>query len=281
VIKSSCIAVEGLLAFKTKLKVMDIFTLLQKFKNDEIDISEVEKQLRLSHIETVHKIARIDTHRIKRTGVPEAILAEGKTKKDLKNIALAQLKAEGRSLITRVSPAQKNALLDLIEQHHLPYIWNDCADTMILHQTEITKTGGRVGIITAGTSDIPVAEEARVTAEEMGCEVVTLYDAGVAGIHRLFTGLGKIIDSRVDSFVVAAGREGTLPAIVAGLVDTPVIGVPVSTGYGEGRGGKAALLSMLQSCSVISVVNIDAGFTAGAFAAKIANAIAKARNSKQ
>ncbi|RZN16374.1 MAG: nickel pincer cofactor biosynthesis protein LarB [Methanosarcinales archaeon] len=260
---------------------MDIFTLLQKFKNDEIGISEAEKQLHLSHVETVHKIARIDTHRIKRTGVPEAILAEGKTKKDLKNIALAQLKAEGRSLITRVLPAQKNALLDIIEQHHLHYAWNDCANTMVLHQTKITKTGGRVGIITAGTSDIPVAEEAKVTAEEMGCEVVTLYDVGVAGIHRLFTGLGKIIDHGVDSFVVAAGREGTLPAIVAGLVDTPVIGVPVSTGYGEGGAGKAALLSMLQSCSVVSVVNIDAGFTAGAFAAKIANAIAKARKNKQ
>ena len=128
---------------------------------------------------------------------------------------------------------------------------------------------GTVAILTAGTSDIPVAEEARLIAEEMGCEVRTAYDVGVAGIHRLFSALKDLIPA--DVFVVAAGREGTLPAIVAGLVDRPVIGVPVSTGYGYMGGGEAALASMLQSCSVLAVVNIDAGFTAGAFAAQVAH----------
>ncbi len=127
---------------------------------------------------------------------------------------------------------------------------------------------GKVGILAAGTADIPVAEEARVVALEMGCAVICEYDVGVAGIHRLFPCLEKMVD--VDAFVVAAGREGTLPAIVAGLVDSPVIGLPVSTGYGLGGGGLAALYSMLQSCSVLTVVNVDAGFVAGAFAAKIA-----------
>jgi NCAIR mutase (PurE)-related protein len=131
------------------------------------------------------------------------------------------------------------------------------------------KTGGIVGIITAGTSDIRVAEEARAIAEEMGSEVRTAYDVGAAGIHRLFPALKSLLDAHV--FIVAAGREGTLPAIVAGLVDRPVIGVPVSTGYGYMGEGRAALASMLQSCSVVAVVNIDAGFTAGAFAARIAN----------
>ncbi len=125
-----------------------------------------------------------------------------------------------------------------------------------------------MGILAAGTADIPVAEEAKVVAEEMGCTVVSEYDVGVAGIHRLFPCLEKMSD--VDAFVVAAGREGTLPAVVAGLVDAPVIGLPVSTGYGLGGNGLAALYSMLQSCSVLTVVNVDAGFVAGAFAAKIA-----------
>jgi NCAIR mutase (PurE)-related protein len=125
-----------------------------------------------------------------------------------------------------------------------------------------------VGILAAGTADIPAAEEARVVAEEMGCQVVSEYDVGVAGIHRLFPSLERMKDA--DALVVAAGREGTLPAVVAGLADAPVIGLPVSTGYGLGGDGVAALLSMLQSCSVIAVVNIDAGFVAGAYAARIA-----------
>ena len=125
-----------------------------------------------------------------------------------------------------------------------------------------------------------MAEEAKEIAVEMGCAVTTLYDVGVAGIHRLFPELSKLMSGGVDAIVVAAGREGTLPAIVAGLVDVPVIGVPVSTGYGAGGKGEAALLSMLQSCSVLSVVNIDAGFVAGAFAARIANLAAKNRNDK-
>jgi hypothetical protein len=132
-------------------------------------------------------------------------------------------------------------------------------------------TGGVVGIITAGTSGIGVAEEAKVIAEEMGCRVCTAYDVGAAGIHRLFPALKALLDAHV--FIVAAGREGTLPAVVAGLVDRPVIGVPVSSGYGYMGQGRAALASMLQSCSVITVVNIDSGFTAGAFAARIANMV--------
>ena len=255
---------------------MEIFTLLEKFKNNEIDIDEVEKELRLTYL-SVDGTARIDIHRATRTGVPEAILAEGKTIGDLKKIADHQLQRLGRCLITRVSPVHKKALEELIEEEEIPHIWNEEARTMQLHHREIIKTGGKLGIITAGTSDIPVAEEARVIAEEMGCEVYTLYDAGVAGIHRLFPDLQKMIENRVDVIVVAAGREGTLPAIIAGLVESPVIGVPVSTGYGEGGRGRAALLSMLQSCSVLSVVNIDSGFTAGAFAAKIVNKIARAR----
>ena len=151
--------------------------------------------------------------------------------------------------------------------------YNKSARTLVLAGSPVKiQTGGIVGIITAGTSDIRVAEEARVIAEEMGCQAKTAYDVGVAGIHRLFPVLESMADCH--SLVVAAGREGTLPAVVAGLMDRPVIGVPVSTGYGYMGNGEAALASMLQSCSVLTVVNIDAGFVAGAFAARIAILVA-------
>ena len=140
-----------------------------------------------------------------------------------------------------------------------------------IHQLTVEYNAG--GSVRKASLSLAGTEEARLIAEEMGCEVRTAYDVGVAGIHRLFSALKDLIPAHV--FIVAAGREGTLPAIVSGLVDRPVIGVPVSTGYGYMGAGEAALASMLQSCSVLSVVNIDAGFTAGAFAAQIANMVAE------
>jgi len=145
---------------------------------------------------------------------------------------------------------------------------NSKARTVVIRSAKTSPKFGLVGILAAGTADIPVAEEARVVAEENGCNVLFEYDVGVAGIHRLFPCLMRM--GKADVIVVAAGREGTLPAVVAGLVEAPVIGLPVSTGYGLGGNGQAALYSMLQSCSVLTVVNIDAGFVAGAYAAKIA-----------
>ena len=133
------------------------------------------------------------------------------------------------------------------------------------------KTNGKIGIITAGTSDIAIAEEAKVIVEEGGCEALTSYDVGVAGIHRLFPQIAKMIEENVCTIIVCAGMEGALPSVVAGLVDVPVIGVPTSVGYGIGGKGKAALYAMLQSCAPgIAVVNIDNGFGAGVFALTIA-----------
>lgn len=132
-------------------------------------------------------------------------------------------------------------------------------------------------MITAGTADIPVATEAKVAAEEMGCKVLTAFDVGVAGIHRLFGPLKRMIEEGVDAIIVVAGMEGALPSVVASLVDVPVIGVPTSVGYGLGRDGIGALTAMLQSCSLgLAVVNIDGGVAAGVFAALIANRAAKA-----
>jgi NCAIR mutase (PurE)-related protein len=135
---------------------------------------------------------------------------------------------------------------------------------------------GKIGLLTAGTSDIPIAEEAKVIVEQGGCEVISSYDIGVAGIHRLFPQIAHMVEEDVCAFIVCAGMEGALPSVVAGLVDVPVIGVPTSVGYGIGADGKAALYSMLQSCAPgLSVVNIDNGFGAGVCALTIAKNIAK------
>ncbi len=258
---------------------MDLSDTLKKFKNGEISLIEAQRQLMLASYQDLSNIAKVDIHRTKRTGIPEAIIADCKTCDDVVSIAGVQLINEGRSIITRTSDEKYAALRALAEDMGTDIRWSARARVAVLGYSA-EKTGGRVGVISAGTADIPVAEEAKEIAVEMGCTVTTLYDVGVAGIHRLFPELGKLISGGVDAIVVAAGREGTLPAIVAGLVDVPVIGVPVSTGYGAGGKGEAALLSMLQSCSVIAVVNIDAGFVAGAFAARIANLAAKNRNEK-
>ena len=254
---------------------VSIISILTKVRNNEISINEAEAQVKLLRFKEISEIARIDDDRQERTGIPEAILAEGKSSGDLATIIAASLTRDVRILITRVSDDQLRELESHIDP---PYMaWNERARTLVCGTAPIKKTGGKVGIITAGTADIPVAEEARVAAEEMGCDVDLIYDAGVAGIHRLFPDLGNLIEKGVDAIVVAAGRDGTLPTVVAGLVPAPVIGLPVSVGYGAGGKGEAALLSMLQSCSVIAVVNIDAGFVAGAFAARVANLAAKAR----
>ncbi len=258
---------------------MDLSHTLKKLKNNEISLEEAEKQLRITNFEQLSNIAKIDTHRSKRVGIPEAIIADCKTCDEVVNIARVLLKNEGRAIITRACDENYSALNSLAEEAGVKIRLAKRARVIILGES-IEKTGGRVGVISAGTADIPVAEEAAVIAEEMGCSVTKIYDVGVAGIHRLFPELTKLLDEGVDAVVVAAGREGTLPTIVSGLVDVPVIGVPVSTGYGAGGKGEAALLSMLQSCSVLAVVNIDAGFVAGAFAARIANLAAKHRNQK-
>ncbi|KLK87753.1 phosphoribosylaminoimidazole carboxylase [Methanoculleus sediminis] len=243
--------------------------ILRMYRNGEVSEDEAAGALEGLRIEVLDGMARIDAGRSVRCGMPEVVLAEGKEPEAFAGIMLAQVKAAGRCVGTRVSPEHLDALrarlpLEVRMEHR------EAARAVILSTgNNPAPRRGTVAILTAGTSDIPVAEEARLIAEEMGCEVRTAYDVGVAGIHRLFSALKDLIPA--DVFVVAAGREGTLPAIVAGLVDRPVIGVPVSTGYGYMGGGEAALASMLQSCSVLAVVNIDAGFTAGAFAAQVAH----------
>jgi len=254
---------------------MDLTDILRAVKEGKMDIKTAEQQTRGLGFVSYADIAKLDSHRKTRTGIVEAILADCKEPEDLVEITRVMVLESKRALITRVSAKHLEALRAAFNHDNIE--WNSRARTVVIHDgTPTSKTGGVVGIISAGTADIPVAEEARIVASEMGCETITVYDVGIAGIHRLIPEIQKLKAMMLGAIVVAAGREGTLPTIVSGLIDVPVIGLPVSIGYGAGGEGKAALLAMLQSCSTIAVVNIDAGFVAGAYAARIANMVAAA-----
>jgi NCAIR mutase (PurE)-related protein len=248
-------------------KLQEILTL---YKNGEVSLSSATETIEGLRLERIGDFACLDLGRQMRCGMPEVVLAEGKDPTHLAAIAIRHAQTTGRCIITRINRDQVGPIQESADREGIANEYHEVGHILILSKNNTPKkTGGIVAVITAGTSDIRVAEEARIIAEEMGCEVRTAYDVGAAGIHRLFPALQPLLAAHV--FVVCAGREGTLPSVVAGLVDKPVIGVPVSVGYGYMGAGRAALASMLQSCSVLSVVNIDAGFTAGAFAARIAN----------
>jgi len=224
---------------------------------------------------------RADPGREQRKGVPEVIFGETKETAQIITMARSLLAGSGRAIISRVRPEVIEALRAELPEYTLRTRAAARAVVIYEHGHVRRKTGGRVGIISAGTSDVPVAEEAALIAEEMGCDVTCIYDVGVAGLHRLIEPLRKLLASGVDAIVVAAGMDGALPSVVAGLASVPVIGLPTSTGYGMGGKGVAALLSMLQTCAPgLVVVNIDNGVGAGSTAALIANRVAQARGAR-
>jgi pyridinium-3,5-biscarboxylic acid mononucleotide synthase len=245
--------------------------ILQKLINGEISADNAEKMLKNMQIMEIEDFAKMDIYRETRTGIPEAVFAEGKDNHDLVKI-INNSASNGRIIVTRLQNEKYESIKD--ELVHLTnkgfnIEFNPKARTLIVKNKEVEKIG-KIGIVTAGTSDIPVAEEARVIAEESGCEVLKSYDVGVAGIHRLFSQIRLMLEVNVEVIIVVAGMEGALPSVVAGLVDVPVVGVPTSVGYGVGEGGFTALYAMLQSCAPgIAVVNIDNGFGAALFASKI------------
>jgi hypothetical protein len=245
--------------------------ILQKLINGEISTETAEKMLKPMQILELEDFAKIDVCRDIRTGVPEAVFAEGKENDEIVKILL-NCTSNGRIMVTRLPKERfediKDELNPLIDKG-FKVVYNRRAKILMVKNHEVTKIG-KIGVITAGTSDIPVAEEAKVVAEEAGCEVLTSYDVGVAGIHRLFSQVRRMIESNVEVIIVAAGMEGALPSVVAGLVDVPVVGLPTSVGYGVGEGGFTALYAMLQSCAPgIGVVNIDNGYGAAIFASTI------------
>jgi len=228
----------------------------------------------------MHDAARPDLDRQMRKGVPEVIIAERKTVEQSMEIVKRFLEATGRAILSRVPPELEARLREEFAGQ-VDLEWLPAPRAAVLRRTDalLPDAGGRVGIITAGTSDMPWAEEAALLCREMGCQVHTVYDVGVAGLHRLWEPLHHLLkEEQVDVLIVAAGMDGALPSVISGLVDVPVIGLPTSVGYGMGGKGEAALLSMLQTCAPgMAVVNIDNGIGAGAIAGLIANRMAAAR----
>jgi len=213
--------------------------------------------------------ARVDHHRGIRQPLPEVIFCPGKTRAQCVTIARAIVARSGRLLATRVSPEQARAMLEAFGKGA---VWNEAARTVVVRRKgarKERKRPGRVLVVSAGTADLPVAEEAAVTLEFMGVPVGRVYDAGVAGIHRILRHVPAL--RRASAVVVIAGMEGALASVVGGITGRPVIAVPTSVGYGASFGGLAALLAMLNSCAAgVTVVNIDNGFGAGYAAGVIA-----------
>ncbi|MDR2583175.1 MAG: nickel pincer cofactor biosynthesis protein LarB [Fibromonadaceae bacterium] len=243
-----------------KTETLDI---LQKIKNGDISPEDALSKLCTQPFEDLG-YAKLDHHRELRKGVPEVIYGTGKTPEQIMGIAKAMLdKGQNLILITRLPLETAEAIKKNL---HLKYY--ETARIGIIGEIPKPNGIGRIVVATGGTSDIPVAEEAAITAEVLGNEVVRLYDVGVAGMHRLLSKLSEIMDAQV--VISIAGMEGALTSVIGGLVDCPVIGVPTSVGYGASFNGIAALLSMLNSCaSGVSVVNIDNGFGAGYLASII------------
>lgn len=238
--------------------------LLEKVKSGDCDIDEALDSLKHLPSESL-EFACVDHHRQLRTGFPEVVFGENKSAEQIGSIMEKMMAGKSVAMATRVDSAKAATVLA-----RLPDLIYNVEARMLVGNLQNCAKGGRgtITVVAAGTSDIPVAEEALVTARCLGNEVAKLYDVGVAGIHRLFA-RREVLD-QATVLIVVAGMEGALPSVIGGLVDKPVIGVPTSIGYGTGFGGIAALLGMLNSCAPgLAVVNIDNGFGAGCMAAAI------------
>ena len=242
----------------------EITALLEGVAAGTTTVEEAVLRLKTAPIRELEGYAKVDLHRGLRQGVPEVIYGQGKAPEQILGIARAMREAGQETvLVTRMS----DEAAALVEKE-LPLRYDPRSRTGIIGKTPEPTGKGTVVVATGGTSDIPVAEEAAVTAEALGNRVTRLYDVGVSGIHRLLSHVDEIMSARV--IVAVAGMEGALPSVIGGLADCPVIAVPTSVGYGASLGGIAALLSMLNSCaSGVAVVNIDNGFGAGYMASVI------------
>lgn len=241
----------------------NIKDLLERVKSGDETIESAVKELKMLPFEDVG-YAKIDHHRELRNGYPEVIYCAGKTVEQIKGIVKHLIDRNNNILATRASKEVYDGILEVTGDA----VYYEAARIVVVKRREILVTDKVIAVVTAGTSDIPVAEEAAVTAETLGNKVNRIFDVGVAGIHRLLANTDALMSANV--LIVVAGMEGALASVVGGLVDKPVIAVPTSVGYGANFGGLAALLTMLNSCaSGIGVVNIDNGFGAGYLASMI------------
>ncbi|MHC1727183.1 MAG: nickel pincer cofactor biosynthesis protein LarB [Syntrophobacteraceae bacterium] len=245
-------------------------TLLEQVQGGALDLDSALYQLKKLPFENLG-FARVDNHRCVRTGVPEVVFCQGKTVEQIQEIVQVISKHHANILATRATPEVFEGIRETVASCE----YHKMARIVVVRPEPVEKVGNIV-VVSAGTSDIPVAEEAAVTAEVLGNSVKRIYDVGVAGIHRLISVCDDLFEANVA--VVAAGMEGALPSVVGGLVSCPVIGLPTSIGYGASFGGIAALLCMLNTCaSGVSVVNIDNGFGAG-YQANLINKLAAGKS---
>lgn len=249
----------------------DIKKLLKQVKNGEINIDEAASNLKNLPFKDLG-FAKVDNHRSLRNGFPEVIYCEGKSIDEIEGIIKEMLKYNNNILASRAN----KEIYKRIKKIAPEAVYHDRPKMIFIEKKALSKTKSKILVVSGGTSDIPVAEEAVVTAEALGNSVERLYDVGVAGIHRLLSNLDKLDQAEV--IITVAGMEGALSSVIGGLVDKPVIAVPTSIGYGANFGGLSALLTMLNSCaSGIGVVNIDNGFGAAYLASTIILQIEKAR----
>jgi NCAIR mutase (PurE)-related protein len=253
---------------------MDLHTILDEFANGNLSLSEVQKEISIHAIEKIGDIAKLDVGReMRRGGMPEIIFSESKEYRDIIKIAYAIVRRNRQVVVSRIKKNELSRVAGSLRRKGLNVEIGRNSTTLFASEKSFTckMTGAKIGIMSAGTSDVGVAEEARIVSKAMGCEAITSYDVGIAGMHRLFPALKEMFKQEIGAIVVVAGMEGALASVVASMVDIPVVGVPTSIGYGFGANGIGALASMLQSCTLgLAVVNIDNGVGAGAYAASIA-----------
>lgn len=237
--------------------------LLDDVKNGGVSVESAMTELKKLPFEDLG-FAKVDHHRNIRNGYPEVIYCQGKTVGQIKAIVQRLMERENNIMATRAGREVYEAIREITDDA----VYYELARIVVIKRRDLQVSEKIIAVVTAGTSDIPVAEEAAITAEVMGNKVERIYDVGVAGIHRLLANTDALL--RANVLVVAAGMEGALASVVGGMVDKPVIAVPTSVGYGANFGGLSALLTMLNSCaSGIGVVNIDNGFGAGYLASMI------------
>ncbi len=250
----------------------ELLTILKKVRKGEISPIDAKKMINLLTIEKVGKHSMIDLNRQARSGIPEVVLAEWKSPEHLHEIVTRFVEKKAFAFITRIKNDQFTIIENIVSEHSLN--WERGTRSVIIYDSKrytFPIPTVNIGILSGGTSDQPIVEEAMYMARLMGVHPLVYQDVGIAGVHRLFNPLQEIIEHDAKCIIVIAGMEGALPSLVASLVNIPVIGVPASIGYGYGGNGKAALMSMLQSCVPgLVVVNIDNGVNAGATAALIA-----------
>jgi NCAIR mutase (PurE)-related protein len=255
--------------------------ILRRLIAGELTEEEAIVELRAVQLEELSGRARLDLGRFLRRGIVEVILAQGKTPDDTAALVVAMAERQGQGLVSRMSDAHRQAIASAAGDAGLEVVAYGASARVLQRGFEPDPIDGRVGILTAGTSDVVVAEEARMVVEAAGLHVRLEADLGVAGLHRFVGPLASVLEWGADALVVAAGMDRVLPELIAGLVVLRVVGLPVSTGYGRGGAGEAALLTMLQSCSTgLTVVNIDNGVGAGTAAVLMAARAASARTLK-